>query len=186
LAVCAISHADMMPLSPLDVAEYRQSPPTITLTDPRPASPSIPYAGLLDTPNLDPLPVAFLLQPTAEAGQPSETKPAQILTDRQNSVALCLYALLGVGLCQSAPLVRKLHVGSIPDWYCSGRPYQIGHSIAISPDCLIAVPAVCFIQPGCLAAQDSLIRYRLRTVASLWRKSQLTATVLASRGPPSH
>ncbi len=184
LAVCAISRADMMPVSPLDAAESRQSPQANTLPDLGPASPSTPFADFPGISDLDSLPVGFLPQPNPEAGQTSETKPAQILTDRQNSLTLCLYALLGLGLCRSAPLIKKVHFGCIPDWYHTDGPYQIGHSFAISPDCLTSVPVSCFVQPDC-EAEDTTPRYLSEIVAAWRRESQLTPNMLASRGPPN-
>jgi hypothetical protein len=130
------------------------------------------------------LPVGFPAQLNPEAGQAGATKPAQILTDRQNSLTLCLYALLGLGLCRSAPLVRKFHFSCIPDWYHSGGPSQIGHSFAISPDCLTSTPVVCFVQPAG-ETEDVAPQYLSGAIAALLRKSQFTPTTLASRGPPS-
>jgi len=183
LVVCAISHADMMPVSPLDAADGRQSPQAHTLTDLRPASPSSPFADFVGIGDLDSSFVRFLPQAGPEAGQPSETKPAAILTDRQNSLTLCLYALLGLGLCRSAPLVKKVHFSGIPDWYHSGGPLQIGHSFAISPDCLASAPICCLVQPEC-GAETPLAQYRRGAIVSRWRKSQFTPMVLAPRGPP--
>jgi hypothetical protein len=106
-----------------------------------------------------------------------------IRADEQNSLDLCLFALLGLGLCKSAPYVRKFSFGAIPDWYHTGGPSQIGHSFAISPDCLSLKPACrCRMQPDSTAATVS--QFRLEIVESLWRRSQFTPAVLASRGPP--
>jgi hypothetical protein len=172
----------MMPVSPAEV-DCRQPAQANTLTDFRPARPSTPFAGFPGTFDLDSLPVVFLPPPNPEAGQTSETKPAQILTDRQNSLSLCLYALLSLGLCRSAPLVKKLHLGCIPDWYHSGGPSQIGHSFAISPDCLTAAPEVCFLQRAG-ETEDVTPQYLSGAIAALLRKSQFTPTTLACRGPP--
>ena len=182
LAVCAISHADMMPLSPANADCWR--PAQIdTPGDLRAASLSSPWAGLPGMADIDWSLVGFLPQPNPEAGQPSETKPAPILTDRQESLTLCLYALLGLGLCRSAPLVKRLHLGGIPDWYHSGGPSQIGHSFAISPDCLTAAPEVCFLQRAG-ETEDVTPQYLSGAIAALLRKSQFTPTTLACRGPP--
>ncbi len=95
---------------------------------------------------------------------------------------LCLYALLGLGLCKSAPWVKRLHIGVIPEWYHHNAPAQIGHSYAIEPTCLCST-AVCFVQPDC-RAEDSVAPHRLRAVRSLGRASQSTLAVLPSRAPP--
>ena len=182
LSLCGVVRADMVPLSPLD-AGNRPSPQTCIATGPRatnPASTCVAFAGI---PDLRSPPLGFLPEPTKEVGQTSAAKPAQILSDEQNSLSLCLYALLSVGLCYSVPSVKKLHFGCIPDWYHSGGPCQIGHSLAISPDCLCSAPIYCFIQPEG-TVEDRLPQYYRATVASLLRKSQLTPTGLSSRGPP--
>jgi hypothetical protein len=119
------------------------------------------------------------------SSEPSvETQAGPALAEGQGSFGLCLYALLGLGLCRSAPLVRKLSFGCIPDWYHHGGPFQIGHSHVIGPDCLCSATVVCFIQPDCTA--DGLSpQYYWGTIASLLQKSQFSPTALASRGPPS-
>jgi len=183
LAVASVVHADMMPQYPLK-SGFRWPLSVCEETVPQQPSDSnepATFRGVFDP---DLLLVGFLPAAKLDAGGASDVRPLEVLIDRQNSFSLCLYTLLGLGLCRTAPWIKRLYIGWSPDWYCSGGPYQIGHSFAIAPDCLISVPAVCFIQPGCLAAQDSLVRYRWGTVMSLWRKSQLTAIVLASRGPP--
>jgi hypothetical protein len=185
LVVTATVDADMVPVPPMD-AGYRPLPQTCIPTDPRLPSSSDSYAGFAGIGDLGSLLVGFPPQPNnAEAGQTSETRPAHILTDRQNSLSLCLYALLSVGLCQSVPLVKKLHFGCIPDWYHSGGPYQIGHSFAIAPDCLSPAPVCCFVQPD-QPWESSSPQYCQGTVVSLWRRSQFTPTTLAPRGPPLH
>jgi hypothetical protein len=180
-AVCAISHADMMPLSPLVDAGSRQSPSA----DLQPADRPALFANFRGMADLD-LPLGeFVYQPGPHAGEASEARPAEILTDQQNSLTLCLYALLGLGLCRSVPLVKKCHLSCIPDWYHSGGPSQIGHSLAISPDCQIAASAFCFIQPVFTGVtKDALPQFHRRIVVSLWRQSQYTPAVLAPRGPP--
>jgi hypothetical protein len=185
LALCATVRADMVPLSPTDVGyqTWSQTCVPADLLPPSPLNSCIDSGGVAD---LDPASVGFLFEPTQEAGQNRETKPAQILADRQNSFSLCLYALFGLGLCRSAPFVKKFHFGCIPDWYHTGGPAQIGHSFAIAPDCLSPAPVHCFIQPDSIAGtENALPQYCRGTVVSLWRKSQFTPAVLASRGPPS-
>jgi hypothetical protein len=184
LSLCAAVHADMVPLSSGSPG-CQQSPRASIPADPQLPGSFGPYAGFTGFPDLGTLPAGFPTQPQAEAGPGSATKPARILTDRQNSVSLCLYALLSVGLCRSAPLVRKFHFGGIPDWYHSGGPYQIGHSFVISPDCILSAPTHCFIQPDSTAGTErDLPECPQGIVISLWRESQFTSIVLASRGPP--
>ncbi len=185
LGVCAISHADMMPVSSLDAADSRQSPHAPSLTNLGPASPSASSADLSAVFDPDLFLAGSLPPLDGRAGPTSETRPAPILTDRQNSLTLCLYALFGLGLCRSAPLVRKFHFSGIPDWYHAGGPYQVRHSFAISPDCLPSAPVFCFLQPDATSATEAaLSTFSRRVVVSLWRQSQFTPAVLASRGPP--
>ena len=119
-----------------------------------------------------------------EAGQTGQTHAVQILADRQDSLHLCLYALMGLGLCRSAPWMRKLSLVSIPDWYHAGGPFQIGHSLVVAPDCRCPAPVCGFIRPD-LGIENSIPRYRQKVMISLWRKAQYTPAVVASRGPPS-
>jgi hypothetical protein len=184
LAACAISHADMVRLSPLDAAGCLQAPQANALADLRPASSSLPFAasppGIGD---LDSLPTGFLPYSDPRAEPTSETKPVQILTDRQNSRTLCLYALLSLGLWQSTPLVKRFHFSCIPEWYHNGGPSQLGHSFAVSPDCLPRALVACFLQADG-RSKDVAPQYSSGAIAALLRKSQFTPTTLASRGPP--
>ena len=181
LALCTSIHAAMMPLSGPDAAGLR-SPRACVQTDawhtdclcplscPSVAGPDSRSFGLL--------PEAY-----PDVGQTCQTQSLQILTDGQGSLSLCAYALIGLGLFRCAPLVRKLSFGFVPDWYHNGGPYQIGHSLAVSPDCLCPAPVLCFIQPDC-RVKDLSPQYYTGTIASLLRKSQFTSSVLAARGPP--
>jgi hypothetical protein len=118
-----------------------------------------------------------------EAGQSFGTQPVRLITDGRSSLSLFLYGLMSLGVFRSTLSIRKLSLGLISDWYHDGGPFQIGHSLAIGPDLHFA-PVYCFIQPDC-GAEDCLPKYYQGTIASLWRKSRLIPTVLASRGPPS-
>jgi len=111
------------------------------------------------------------------------TPPVRILSDRQSSLSLCLYALLGAGLFRSAPLVKKLSFGCIPPWYHDGGPFQIGHSLAIAPDCRCPVQVQCPSQSN-WGTDDRISKCHQGAIVCLWRKSQLTPAVFASRGPP--
>ena len=105
------------------------------------------------------------------------------MTHGPGSVSLCLYALMGLGLFSTPHWLKRLHPGHLPEWYHDGGPFQIGHSFAISPEILYPVPVDCFVQPD-HPAEDSLLRYRQRTVVSCWRTSQFTPETIAARGPP--
>jgi len=133
--------------------------------------------------DLDSLAVGPLLSAQADLQQAAEPQPLCILTDGHDSLSLCLYGLLGLGLCRAAPWTKKLSFGCIPEWYHEGVPFQIGHSVAISPDCLCST-VVCFVQPDGVG-QDLTPQYRRGTIEPLWRRSQFIPTALASRGPPN-
>jgi hypothetical protein len=183
LAVASVVHADMVSVSPLEGGEGRQAA-VGGRGDSWQGSDSRQAEGLLGTiSDVGWSSIRFLSDVKSQAGDVGWTKPPEVLTDRQSSFTLCLYTLLGLSLCRTAPWVRKLHLGLIPDWYQTGGPYQIGHSFAISPDCLPGVPVFCFLQPE--AAGTSMLQpFRWEIVVSLWRRSQYTPAVLASRGPP--
>jgi len=128
--------------------------------------------------------IQFLPKTPPDFGHPSEVPYAIELTDGPDSYHLCLYALFGLSLCSAPHWIRRLSIGHIPDWYHNGGPFQIGHSLAVSPASFCPVPVYCFVQPD-NTAEDILPQYRKRTVVSLWRKSQFTPDVIAPRGPPS-
>jgi hypothetical protein len=127
--------------------------------------------------------VEFLPQANTDVEQAPEVQQPQILTDGTNSFNLCLSALIGLGLCSSVNFVKRFSFNFVPEWYHNGGPFQIGHSYAITPESLCSAPDYCFVQPVC-TVENSFTQYRLRTVVSIWRKSQFTPAVIASRGPP--
>jgi hypothetical protein len=181
LALGAAVRADMMPVGP-SPGEYGRAAAESVATAVPEAEPLVAFTGggIADFPVL---PVASGPAADEDAGQVRATKNVPILTDGQTSFSLCLYALLGLGLCRSVPLVKKVSLGYIPQWYHDGGPVQVGHSFAISPDCLCAGP-VCFVQPEG-PAEDPIPRYHFPDVVSRWRDSQFTPMVRASRAPPS-
>ena len=181
LATTVGAYADMMPASPSNGAPRASAPVRARRACPSPHSPS-PGIGpaIFD---LDLWPVASLPTTDAEVEPTAETKaPLQLLDRDPSSFDLCLYALMGLGLCKSAPWVKKLSLGGIPDWYHHAGPCQIGHSFAVTPDCCCTAQ-VCFVQPDD-TEHNHMPSYRRRTIVSRWRQSQFTPTALASRGPP--
>jgi len=180
LALAATIRADMMPMSRLEPG-HGQSLYVCDQAALQHTGLSNPF-GCPGVADVDSLFLGSLLISGSDAGQTGWTQPVQVLSDGQNSLSLCLYALMGLGLCRSAPCVRKLSYGCIPAWYYHGGPHHIGHSHAGGPDvCSTAV--ICFIQPDC-TVEDCLPQYYRGTIASLLRKSQFTPTAPASRGPP--
>ena len=179
--ISASVRADMVPIDA--GTEVRQAAHVCSEVSAQPAV----SAGLFDYQSLTdfkPEPIEFSAEAGSDLGQRSHTRPPQILTDGQSSLSLCLSALIGLGLCSSAHCLKKLHFGFIPEWYHSGGPSQIGHSLAVNPDSICPVPAYCFVQPT-HAAEDLIPQYRSGTIVSHWRKSQFTPDVIASRGPPT-
>jgi hypothetical protein len=129
-------------------------------------------------------PMETFPEPRMGSGKVSETQRHQGLTDGSDSFDLCLFALLGLGVCHSGHWVRKSSLGFVPDWYHNGGPFQIGHSLAVSPEILCPAPVYCFVQPDS-AGQDALALSRPSATTALGRTSQFTPTVLAARGPPA-
>lgn len=132
---------------------------------------------------LESFPVASLADPQMAAEDADNPQRIYILMDTQGSLGLCLYALLGLGLCKASPWVKKLSVGVVPGWYHDGGPFQVRHSFAISPDCVHPAPAHCLVplidKPSNITAQ-----YRQESIVASWRKSQFMPAVLDCRAPP--
>jgi len=181
LAVTATAYADMTPILAPD-AGCQQSQHVCVPINPGHTN-CLTQSSYPIVADLAKLSVEFLPQTRADIAPTSETQPLLILTDGAGSFSLCLYALIGLGLCKSAPFVKKLSFGCIPEWYHDGGPFQIGHSHAIGPESLCSAQVCCFVQPDC-TAEDISPEYYKGTIASLLRKSLFTPNVLASRGPP--
>jgi len=181
--VCTVSaYADMMPV-PIVSSERGQSSYVPRVQTDLHCADSSSLFNYPSVTNLDLWPVGLLPGPTADTGQTPELQNLRSFTDGPGSFALCLYALIGLGLCQAAPWVKKLSFEFIPEWYHDGGPFQIGHSHAVTPETLYPVPACSFVQPTCMV-ESHIPQYSLRTIVSLWRKSQFTSSIIASRGPP--
>lgn len=174
-------YADMTPVSQSD-AKRVQSSNACRLAELQYTNLSSP-SNFPSVGHLDSWSVEFLPEASADVSQTSEIQHPLSLTNGQGSLNLCLSALIGLGLCSSAHWVKRLSFGFVPEWYHNGGPFQIGHSYAVTPESLCPVPVSCFVQPVC-TVEDSLPQYRLRTIVSLWRKSQFTPVVLVPRGPP--
>ncbi len=170
LAVAGVVQADLMPVSSLQTdgvaipSDLREVPAASSAT----AVPDLEGIGTVASPD--------------EEEVASEGPIVQPLVDRSNSLDLCLYALIGLGVCRSGQLVRRPSLGFIPEWYHTGAPLQIGHSHVVGPDahCLAAI---CFVQPD--SGEIPVIpQHRHGTIIPHWRCSQYTPSVLASRAPP--
>jgi hypothetical protein len=179
LAIAAVGHADMTPISRGDADHWQSVAARETV--PPVSRPLCPQHGL----SIDDL-AALRFTPLAAQDAGEATRPVmktQILVDKQDSRSLCLYALLGLGLCKSPCWLKKASLGGVPTWYHDGGPLQVGHSHAVSPDCLCHALVYCLVQPDC-ATMGRMLPHRQQPVVVFWRASQFTPAVLASRGPP--
>jgi hypothetical protein len=179
MAVVMTARADMIPVSgPAATASLPDSEPS------EQGSSSVAREGeLFPLGALDPLAGGLPRGVLAQGPEASPPQPVVILSDEQDSLTLCLYALFSLGLYKSAPWVKRLSFGIIPSWYHDGGPFQIGHSLAISPDCLIPQAVCCSTQPDWVPKR-LMPQYHRGILSPLLRKSQFTLTILAARGPP--
>ena len=180
LIVAGVAPADMAPTSDRDIAI---PPPMAILGCPSLPSVDAPLPFVAVVVDVSSLPVGLSRKAGVEGGRTVEPEPLYTLADRQDSLRLCLYALFGLGLCRSALWVKKLSSGAIPGWYHDGGPFQVGHSFAISPDCLISAPVFCLVQPYC-GCEPPAAPYHTEIIFSLLWKSEFAPVVLTARGPP--
>jgi len=141
------------------------------------------FYGYTSIPDLMPEHIPFLMDAEMDGTRPSRGHSVHVLAEGQSSLSLCVSALLSLGLCTSMRSAKKLSLGFPPQWYHTGGPFQIGHSMEVDLDSVCPVPACCFVQPVTDAADIALQRH-FGTVVSFWRTSQFTPDVIASRGPP--
>ncbi len=126
-----------------------------------------------------------ILSETGEADQlPHDVEVLHSPKHEPGSLQMCLYALLGLGLCKVAPCLNKLSWSAVPEWYHDGGPWQIGHSVAVSPETLNPISVCCFVQPDNTGERPVPEDRFWTSVSSSWRKSQFTPDALSSRGPP--
>ena len=182
LVLASAVHAEMTPLSRLGSAS-QQSSHTCSQANLKCTVLSDTYHSPTAA-DLKLWSVEFSPDVGTDAGGNPEIQPPQIFKDEPSSISLCLSALMGLGLCASTHWVKRLHLGSVPEWFHDSGPFQIGHSHAATPESICTTQVCCLTQPA-FTVEDSLPQYRLRAVVSLWRKSQFTPTILASRGPPN-
>ena len=170
-------YADMMPISPSNAVSSPSACPCNHAN-------SEPISGYETTADLGFLSVASFTEGPTTTEPIGPTQPSvQVLTTDRSSLDLCLYTLIGLGLCRSGHWVRRSGLGVVPEWYHTGGPYQIGRSHALEPNTLCPVSVCCFIQPDDMAATP-LTPCVTAVTATLRRQSQHTPTALAPRGPP--
>jgi len=115
------------------------------------------------------------------ADSKQQRSDVRVLPGGPGSVALFLSALSGLGVWQLGRSARKFHFASVPDWYHSGGPVQVGHVTAINPD--LTAPVMVSICD--LPAQQS-IRLLLRRAVPLRLRSQCSTPALATPRAPPH
>jgi len=125
----------------------------------------------------------FIPESNAGIEQTSKIGHLLISTPDSGSRSLCLYTLIGLGLCSSVTWVKRISFGFIPEWYHDGGPHQVGHSYAVMPGTLRSVPICCFIQSDYIG-ESLLSRYFMGIGISLLRNSHFTQDMLSYRGPP--
>jgi hypothetical protein len=137
----------------------------------------------LALPDVDAIPIGSLARIQVDATRAPDPLQPSILVDTQDSLSLCLYALLSFGVCRSAPWVRKLSLGGIPAWHPDGDFLQVGRHRVLSPDYLTVVPIYCLIQTDC-AIRDSVVQRCRRTTRSFPQCLLSIPCAIASRAPP--
>ncbi|MDI6451822.1 hypothetical protein [Anaerobaca lacustris] len=179
LAVAGLAYADVPPAPPDLVGHIETETTPVDLSCGELAR----ALGLPSALDVDALSVAFVPPAVVEAEPAAQGHAVVVLAERNDSLTLCLYALMGLGLCKSGPWVKRFSIGIIPEWYHSGAPQQIGHSHAVGPDAYCHA-AVCFVQPDS-PAERLMPHYHQGTIPSLVRQSQAILPVDAPRGPPT-
>jgi hypothetical protein len=139
LAMAGVGQSDLIPVVYIETGVWGDSCPC-GFTEP-PTDPSF-----LFLPSAEEL-TAGTAHPESVTGQSpdmTEKRDCQVLSDRSDSFALCLYTLIGLGVFRSGHWARP-SLGFVPEWYHNGGPYQIGHSYAIGLDAFCQ-PTICFVQ----------------------------------------
>ncbi|MBP7050755.1 MAG: hypothetical protein KBE65_07060 [Phycisphaerae bacterium] len=181
LAVAQGVDADLVPLNDPHLVPYGTTEAVSDCASLPSWQDAIPLVDFC-SPHLRDMPVG--LPADAEAGaEPADAHvPVYVLADKQDSLALSLYALLFAGLFKAAPYMKVLSAAALPvSWY-DGRRLEIAHRLDLSPGDLHSA-ASWFVPPGCIT-EDFLSRYRQEAVVASWRDSQFTPIALAPRGPP--
>ena len=146
-------------------------------------SSSTPLSDVVDD-LISPSVVHFSTENASETRNNPQEQPMLILSDGPRSLDLCLYALVGLGLCKTAPWVNKKSLGFTPEWYHEMAPAQIGQSQLIGPNCQCSLSVCCFLQPDD-TNKPHFINFQCGAMQPLLRKSLFTPSILASRGPPN-
>ena len=181
--VTPVVYGDMTPLSRLsyayqDPSQNLRSEEILLHGD---LSDKIVFSGVINV-NYN----SFGLISESNTGIEQNSKNRHMLISRPDSGSrsLCLYTLIGLGLCSSVTWVKKISFGFIPQWYHEGGPHQVGHSYAVMPGTLKSVPICCFLRSDYIG-ESLLSRYYKGIGISFLRNSLYTQDMLSYRGPPN-
>jgi hypothetical protein len=181
LLFTAIVHADMVPIfkpdtelqtSACDLYQTKEKQTDLSYMNDSPLAVSFNLVS-----------IQFPLNTVSNIEQVATVPHSIDLTNEQGSVSLCLYTMLGLGLCNAPHWFKRLYFIRVPECYRNGGPFQIDHSLTVSSKSLCSAKVCCFIQ-SVRAAEHLLMQYHFRVVVFSWWKSQFTSVVLAPRGPP--
>lgn len=187
MAVCIwfitpVMYGDMIPLSRLS-CNYQYPSQNLRSEEPlfhNDLSDQFVFSGVI---NMDYGSVGFIPESNAGIEQASKIRHLQITMPGSGSRSLCLYTLIGLGLCSSVTWAKRISFGFIPQWYHEGGPHQVGHSYAVMPGTLRSVPICSFVQQVDIG-ESLLSRYYMGIGISLLRNSHFTQDMLSYRGPP--
>lgn len=146
LAAASATFADFAPLRSADAPEAAAS----SHAAPAPTPAELTWLVDAATRRLFDVPSAVAPSDAFDAswsGPPSREPKVETLPAAPSSFSLGLTALLGLGAYQATRSLRKLNLGSLPEWYHSGGPQQIGHATPYDLDgppvavCVLDTPA---------------------------------------------
>lgn len=187
LMPAGVAHADMMPLDALHGTVVWACSDSIEEVE-EPAEPTerTNLASLSSSPTLFDWNLRGVLWPAVriDVSEPPESPPVRILTEKEGSFTLCLYAMMSLGLIDSVPWTRKWVVRTLPRWYWNGCPGVYRPCLAISVMLRHPEPTAHW-DPPAEPTQDQPTQDRYETTLLLWRPSQCTPAVVAPRGPPA-
>lgn len=175
-------YGDMTPLSRLGCSPQEASKNLCdeSLLPHSNLSERIVFPGVID---MDYSSVGFIPESKAVIEQSSRAGHLNIMKPDSGSRSMCIYTLIGLGLCNSVTWVKKMSFGFIPEWYHDGGPHQVGHSHAVMPGTLKPVPVGCILQPDYIG--ESLLSRCYKEIGiSFLRNSMFTKDTLFYRGPP--
>lgn len=154
LAAASVVRADMVLLDERDMGSrgvgvfVSNCPQQSVRDDP------VPFSSLVFA-DLDELPVGSLVDAQADARPADASGPTCVLKDEQDSLGLCLYAFLSLGLCKAVSWVKLLSACVTLGWCHDGGPFQAGYSHVIFPECLCTAAAHGVVPPDPMAENPS-------------------------------